>query len=97
MVASRGACLNRVASTHAQAMLGAHFDNSERPAGGGLCIYCVWDSAFVFLRPAGCVLDPWGVVAKWAGREGSWCVGSFDLRELQKSMNSTLAKSESGA
>ena len=69
MVASRAACLNRAqVTTHR--VNRAHFDNSERPAGVDLCIYCVWDSDFVYLRPSGCVPDSRGVCGKmgWPGK-----------------------------
>ena len=94
MVASRGACLNRTqVTTHRD--FRAHFDNSERPGGMDLCIYCVVGFGFRFSPPIECVPDPWGVVATWVA--GKALVRRDNLRELHKAMNAALAKSESGA
>jgi hypothetical protein len=94
MVANRGACLNRTqVTTHRD--LGAHFDNSERPAGDDLRIYCDVGFRFRFSPPIQCVPDPWGVVATWVA--GKALVRRDNLRELHKAMNATLAKSEPGA
>ena len=66
MVASRGACLNRTqVTTHRD--FRAHFDNSERPAGMDLCIYCVVGFGFRFSPPIGGVGNPRGAVATWLG------------------------------
>ena len=94
MVASWGACLNRTqVTTHRD--FRPHFDNSERPAGGDLCIYCDVGFGFRFSPPIQCVPDPWGVVATWVA--GKALVRRDNLRELHKVMNAALAKSESGA
>ena len=94
MVASRGACLNHTQDT-THRNLGAHFDESERRAGGALCIYCDVGFGFRFSPRIQCVPDPWGVVAN--GLAGKALVRRDNLRELHKAMNAALAKSESGA
>ena len=88
MVASRAARLNRTQGT-THRCFGAHFDNSERPAGGDLCIYCDVGFGFPFSPPIHCVLDPWRVVAN--GVAGKALVRRDDLRELYKAMNAALA------
>src|SRR5207237_7972817 len=94
MVASRGTCLNHTQDTTHRG-LGAHFDNSERPAGGDLCIYCDVGFGLRFSPPIQCVPDPWGAVA--AGVAGKALVRRDNLRELHKAGNAALAKSEAGA
>ena len=62
MVASWGACLNRTqVTTHRY--FRAHFDNSERPAGGDLSIYCDVGFGFRLSALIRNVLDPWSAVA----------------------------------
>jgi hypothetical protein len=64
LVASRAACLNRAqVTTHRDKR--AHFDNSERPAGDDLCIYCVVGFGFRLSAPIRVVLDSRVSVAKW--------------------------------
>ena len=95
MVASRAACLNR-AQGAVRRLCRAHFDNSERPAGVDLCIYCDVRFATDFSPTTRGVVDPRRGLAKWLARKGfprNW----NRLREIQKSINATLAKSESGA
>jgi hypothetical protein len=94
MVASRAACLNHTQDTTHRS-LGAYFDNSERPAGGDLCIYCDVGFGFRLSPPFQCVPDPWGVVATWVA--GKALVRRDNLRELHKAMTAALAKSESGS
>jgi len=91
MVASRGACLNGTqVATHRR--LGAHVDNSERPVGGDLCIYCNVGFGFRFSPPIQCVPDAWGVVAN--GVAGKALVRRDNLRQLHKAINAALAKSD---
>ena len=92
MVASRGACLNRTQDTTHRG-LGAHLDNSERPAGGDLCIYCDVGFGFRLSAPIRNVLDPWRAVATWLA--GKTFLRRDNLREFHRSMNAGLAKSES--
>jgi hypothetical protein len=66
MVASGGACLNHTqVTTHRD--FRPHFDNSERPAGMDLCIYCVVGFGFRFSPPIWGVGNPRGAVATWLG------------------------------
>ena len=93
MVASRGACPNRTqVTTHR--VLGAHFDNSERPVGGDVCIYCGVGFGFRFSPPIQRVPDSWGALAVWVA--GTALVRRDNLRELHKAINAALTKSESG-
>src|SRR5438093_7562425 len=95
MVASRGACLNRVQGT-IHRVCRTHFDNSERPAGDDLCIYCVVGFGLRLSAPIRVMLDSRVSVAKWlAGK--LFLRQVIRLRETRKSMNAALAKSESGA
>jgi hypothetical protein len=94
MVASRGACLNRVQGT-IHRLCRTHFDNSERPAGDDLCIYCDVGFDLRFSAPIGSVPHPRGAVAKWVA--GHTFLRRDDFREIQRSMNAALAKGESGA
>src|SRR5438094_9813756 len=89
MVASRGTCLNHTQGTTHRG-LGAHFDSSERPAGGDLCIYCDVGFGFRFSPPIQCVPDPWGVVATRVA--GKALVRRDNLRELQKAMKAARQK-----
>jgi len=66
MVASRGACLNHTQGT-THRVFRAHLDNSERPAGMDLCIYCVVGFGFRFSPPIRGVDNPRGAVATWLG------------------------------
>jgi hypothetical protein len=57
-----------------------------------LCIYCVVGFGFRFSPPIRGVVDPRGGLAKWLAGKGfprNW----NRLREIQKSINATLAKS----
>jgi hypothetical protein len=90
MVAGRAACLNRVQGT-IHRLCRAHFDNSERPAGVDLCIYCDVGFGLRFSPPIPGVPDPWGAVAIWLA--GKAFLRRDNLRELHRSMNGALAKS----
>jgi hypothetical protein len=94
MVASRGACLNRVQGT-IHRLCRAHFDNSERPAGVDLFIYCDVGFELRCSPPIRGVPDPWGAVATWVA--GKALLRRDNFREIQRSMNAALAKGESGA
>src|SRR4029077_5875872 len=94
MVASRAACLNR-AQGAVRRLYCAHFDNSERPAGVDLCIYCDVRFATDFSQAIRGVVNPRRGLAKWL--PGKVFPRRNRLREIQKSINATLAKSESGA
>src|SRR5262245_33400298 len=87
MVATRATCLNRVqGSAHRNCW--AHFDNREGQAGMDLCIYCDVGFGFRSSPPIWGVVDPWGGVAKWLA-----ATHADPLREIQKSVNTTLAHS----
>jgi hypothetical protein len=92
MVASWAACLNRKKGT-THRLNRAHFDNSERPAGGDLSIYC--DVGFGFRLSARIqrVLDPRSPVGN--GLAGKALVRRDNLQQFQP-MNAALAKSASG-
>jgi len=93
MGASRAACLNHTqVATHRG--LWAYFDNSERPAGRDLCIYCDVGFGFRFSPPIQRVPDPWGALATWVA--GKAFLRRDNLRELHKAINAALAKRESG-
>ena len=62
--ASRATCLNRVQGT-IHGVFRTHFDNSGRPAGMDLCVYCDVGFEFRFSPPIRGVVDPRGAVAKW--------------------------------
>ena len=95
MVASWGACLNRTqVTTHR--VNRAHFDNSERPAGGDLSIYCELGFGFRLSAPIRSVLDPWSAVANGLAGKALLRLANR-LGETHRSMNAALAKSESGA
>jgi hypothetical protein len=94
MVASWAACLNRNKGT-AHRVNRAHFDNSERPAGGDLSIYCDVGFGFRLSAPILGVLDPWSAVANGLAGKALLCLANR-LGEIQKSMNDALAKSGSG-
>ena len=90
MVASRAACLNR-AQGAVRRLYCAHFDNSERPAGVHLCIYCDVRFATDFSPAFRGLVHPRRGLAKWlAGKVFPRC---NRLREIQKSINAALAKS----
>src|SRR5436309_11463707 len=91
MVASRAACLNR-AQGAVRGLYRAHFDNSQRPAGVHLCIYCDVRFATDFSQASRGVVYPRGGLAKWLA--GKVFRRRNRLREIQKSINATLAKSE---
>ena len=91
MVASRAACLNRVQGA-AHRDCWAHFDNREGQAGMDLCIYCDVGFGFRFSPPIWGVVDPRGGVAKWLAAKAFPLDGNR-LREIQKSVNTTLADS----
>jgi hypothetical protein len=78
MVASRGACLNRTQVTKHR-VFRAHFDNSERPAGMDLCIYCVVGFGFRFSPPIRGVDNPRGAVATWLGGKAFPRLGKGNL------------------
>ena len=85
MVASRAACLNR-AQGAVRRLYCAHFDNSERPAGVDLCIYCDVRFATDFSQAIWGVVYPRGGLAKWlAGKVFPRTCNR--LREIQKSIN----------
>src|SRR5215469_15193111 len=90
MVATRTACLNRVQGA-AHRVCWAHFDNREGQAGMDLCIYCDVGFGFRFSPPIWGVVDPRGGVAKWL----AFPLDGNRLREIQKSVNTTLADSSS--
>jgi len=92
MVASWAACLNRKKGT-AHRLNRTHFDNSERPAGGDLSIYCDVGFGFRLSARIQCVLDPWSAVGN--GLAGKALVRRDNLQQFQP-MNAALAKSESG-
>jgi hypothetical protein len=94
MVASRAACFNHTQDTTHRG-LGAHFDNSEHPAGGDLCLYCDVGFGFRFSPPIQGVPDSWGGMAIWVA--GKTLVRWDNLRDLSKAMNAVLAKGEFGA
>ena len=95
MGASRGACLNHPqVATHRG--LGAYFDNSERPAGRDLRIYCDVGFGFRLSATIRGVLDPWSAVATWVAGKAFLRLANR-LGEIHRSMNAALAKSESGA
>jgi len=95
MVASRAACLNRIQGT-VRRVCWAHFDNRERPAGMDLYIYCDVGFEFHFSPPLWGVVDPRGGVAKWLAGKAFPRHGNR-LKEIQKSVNTTLGKNDSGA
>ncbi len=95
MVASRAPCLNRVQGTVHRGCW-AHFDNSEYPAGMDLSIYCDVGFEFRFSAPKWVVVDPRGGVAKWLAGKVVPNRGNR-LGEIQKSIDTTLAKNESVA
>ena len=92
MVASWAACLNRKKGT-AHRLNRAHFDNSERPAGGDLSIYCDVGFGFRLSARIQCVLDPWSAVGN--GLAGKALVRRDNLQQFHP-MNAALAKSASG-
>jgi len=93
MVASWAACLNRKKGT-AHRLNRAHFDNTERPAGGGLSIYCNVGFRCRLSARIQCVLDPWSDVGN--GLAGKVLVRRDNLQQFHNPMNAALAKSESG-
>ena len=92
--ASRATCPNRTqVTTHRDNR--AHFDNSERRAGGDLSIYCELGFGFRLSAPIRSVLDPWSAVANGLAGNALLCLANR-LGEIQKSMNVALTKSASG-
>ena len=94
MVASWAACLNRKKGTPHR-LNRAHFDNTERPAGGDLSIYCDVGFGFRLSARSQCVLDPWSAVGN--GLAGKAWVRWDNLQQFHNPMNAALAKGESGA
>jgi hypothetical protein len=89
MVASWAACLNRTqVTTHR--VNRAHFDNSERPAGGDLSIYGELGFGFRLSARIRSVLDPWSAVAN--GLAGNALLRLDSLREIHRSMNAARQK-----
>src|SRR5262249_23535420 len=94
MVASRAPCLNRVQGA-AHRVCWAYFDNREHQAGMDPCIYCDVGFGFRFSPPHWSVVDPGGGMAKWLAAK-AFQPHANRLREIQKSVNTTLAIASPG-